>query len=121
MISRANRRHVTVEKLEAATRELAELYLRLDLPRVWGDGKRVAADGTQYDFYDQNLLAGYQLRYRPVGAVAYRHVANHYIATFRHFIPPAIWEAAYVFEGMMQATLSIIPDRSSAWRGKRGA
>src|SRR3546814_1989066 len=30
MISRANRRHVTVEKLEAATRELAELYLRLE-------------------------------------------------------------------------------------------
>src|SRR3546814_1325109 len=93
MISRANRRHVTVDKLEAATRELAELYLRLDLPRVWGDGKSVAADGTQYDFYDQNLLAGYHFRYRKMGAVAYRHVANNYIATFRHFIPPGIWEA----------------------------
>src|SRR3546814_17855962 len=62
MISRANRRHVTVEKLEAATRELAELYLRLDLPRVWGDGKSVAADGTQYDFYDQNLLRSEERR-----------------------------------------------------------
>src|SRR3546814_17989958 len=114
MISRANRRHVTVEKLEAATRELAELYLRLDLPRVWGDGKSVAADGTQYDFYDQNLLAGYHFRYRKMGAVAYRHVANNYIATFRHFIPPGIWEAVYVIEGLMQAKLSIEPDTVSS-------
>jgi hypothetical protein len=37
---------------------LIELYLLLDLPRVWGDGRTVAADGTQYDFYDENLLAG---------------------------------------------------------------
>lgn len=110
MISRVNRRHVTVEKLEAATRELAELYLRLDLPRLWGDGKSVAADGTQYDFYDQNLLAGYHFRYRKMGAVAYRHVANNYIATFRHFIPPGIWEAVYVIEGLMQAKLSVEPD-----------
>ncbi|WP_233171851.1 Tn3 family transposase [Dyella sp. ASV21] len=110
MISRVNRRHVTIEKLEAATRELAELYLRLDLPRAWGDGKRVAADGTQYDFYDQNLLAGYHFRYKKMGAVAYRHVANNYIATFRHFIPPGVWEAIYVIEGLLQAKLSVEPD-----------
>src|SRR3546814_21108871 len=45
-----------------------------------------------------------------MGAVAYRHVANNYIATFRHFIPPGIWEAVYVIEGLMQAKLSIEPD-----------
>ncbi|PZP90123.1 MAG: Tn3 family transposase, partial [Variovorax paradoxus] len=33
------------------------------------------ADGTQFDFYDDNLLAGYHFRYRKMGAVAYRHVA----------------------------------------------
>ena len=38
-------------------RELIELYLRLDLPKHWGDGKTVAADGTQYDFYDNNPAA----------------------------------------------------------------
>src|SRR3546814_711921 len=65
---------------------------------------------SQYDFYDQNLLAGYHFRYRKMGAVAYRHVANNYIATFRHFIPPGIWEAVYVIEGLMQAKLSIEPD-----------
>lgn len=110
MLSFVNRRHMTVEKLEAANRELVELYLRLDLPRVWGDGKSVAADGTQYDFYDQNLLVGMHFRYRKVGAVAYRHVANNYIANFQHFIPPGIWEAIYVIEGLLKARLSVEAD-----------
>ncbi|WP_143292990.1 Tn3 family transposase, partial [Burkholderia pseudomallei] len=86
MLSFVNRRHVSLDKLETAQRELIELYLRLDLPKHWGDGKTVAADGTQYDFYDNNLLAGYHFRYRKMGAVAYRHVADNYIAVFQHFI-----------------------------------
>ncbi|KAF1007402.1 MAG: hypothetical protein GAK28_01744 [Luteibacter sp.] len=110
MISRVHRRHITVETLEAATRELAELYLRLDLPRAWGDGKSVAADGSQYDFYEQNLLAGYHFRYKKMGAVAYRHVANNYIATFRHFIPPGIWEAVWVIDGLLKTRLSVEPN-----------
>ena len=110
MLSYVNRRHLSLEKLETAYRELTELYLQLDLPKVWGDGKTVAADGTQYDFYDQNLLAGYHFRYRKMGAVAYRHVANNYIAVFHHFIPPGIWEAIYVIEGLLKAGLSVEAD-----------
>ena len=102
-LSFVNRRHFTVEKLEAAQRELIELYLQLDLPKLWGDGRTVAADGTQYDFYEENLLAGYHFRYRKMGAVAYRHVANNYVAVFCHFIPPGVWEAVYVIEGLMKA------------------
>jgi TnpA family transposase len=110
MLSFVNRRHMSLEKLETAQRELIELYLRLDLPKHWGDGKTVAADGTQYDFYDNNLLAGYHFRYRKMGAVAYRHVADNYIAVFRHFIPPGVWEAIYVIEGLLKAGLSVKAD-----------
>lgn len=110
MLSFVNRRHLSLESLEAAQRELNEVYLRLDLPKAWGDGKTVAADGTQYDFYDENLLAGYHFRYRKMGAVAYRHVANNYIAVFRHFIPPGVWEAIYVIEGLLKAGLSVEAD-----------
>lgn len=110
MLSFVNRRHLSLESLEAAQRELNEVYLRLDLPKIWGDGKTVAADGTQYDFYDENLLAGYHFRYRKMGAVAYRHVANNYIAVFRHFIPPGVWEAIYVIEGLLKAGLSVEAD-----------
>jgi TnpA family transposase len=101
---------MSVDKLETAQRELIELYLRLDLPKHWGDGKTVAADGTQYDFYENNLLAGYHHRYRKMGAVAYRHVADNYIAVFRHFIPPGVWEAIYVIEGLLKAGLSVQAD-----------
>ncbi len=107
MLSFVNRRYMNLDRLEAAQRELIELYLRLDLPKHWGDGKTVAADGTQYDFYDNNLLAGYHFRYRKMGAVAYRHVADNYIAVFRHFIPPGVWEAIYVIEGLLKAGLSV--------------
>ncbi|HFL6174923.1 Tn3 family transposase [Pseudomonas aeruginosa] len=110
MLSYTNRRHLSLEKLDKANRELVELYLQLDLPKLWGDGKAVAADGTQFDFYDDNLLAGYHFRYRKMGAVAYRHVANNYIAVFQHFIPPGIWEAIYVIEGLLKADLSIEAD-----------
>ena len=110
MLSYTNRRHLALEKLDKANRELVELYLQLDLPKLWGDGKAVAADGTQFDFYDDNLLAGYHFRYRKMGAVAYRHVANNYIAVFQHFIPPGIWEAIYVIEGLLKADLSVEHD-----------
>ena len=110
MLSYTNRRHLSLEKLDKANRELVELYLQLDLPKVWGDGKAVAADGTQFDFYDDNLLAGYHFRYRKMGAVAYRHVANNYIAVFQHFIPPGIWEAIYVIEGLLKADLTVEAD-----------
>lgn len=110
MLSLVHRKHMTVEQLEAATRELTELYLRLELPKVWGDATRVAADGTQYDAYAENLTAGYHFRYRKMGLVAYRHVADNYIAVFRHFIPPGIWEAVYVIEGLLKAGLSVEPD-----------
>lgn len=110
MLSYTNRRHLSLEKLDKANRELVELYLQLDLPKLWGDGKAVAADGTQFDFYDDNLLAGYHFRYRKMGAVAYRHVANNYIAVFQHFIPPGIWEAIYVIEGLLKADHSVEVD-----------
>ena len=110
MLSYTNRRHLSLEKLDKANRELVELYLQLDLPKLWGDGKAVAADGTQFDFYDDNLLACYHFRYRKMGAVAYRHVANNYIAVFQHFIPPGIWEAIYVIEGLLKVDLSVEPD-----------
>ncbi|WP_211454325.1 Tn3 family transposase [Collimonas antrihumi] len=110
MLSFVNRRHMTVENLDAAIRDLNELHLRLDLPKLWGDGKSVAADGTQYDFYEENLLAGFHFRYRKMGAVAYRHVANNYIAVFRHFIAPGVWEAIYVIEGLLKAKLSVEAD-----------
>lgn len=109
-LSYANRHHMGLEQLDAAHRDMTELYLRLQLPKKWGDGTKVAADGTQYDFYDQNLLVGMHFRYKKMGAVAYRHVADNYIAVFHHFIPPGVLEAIYVIEGLHKAGLSVEAD-----------
>lgn len=70
----------------------------------------MAADGTQYDFYDNNLLAGDHCRYRKMGALAYRHVADNYIAVFQHFVPPGVWDAIYVIAGLLKAGLSLKAD-----------
>jgi TnpA family transposase len=110
MLSFANRKHVTVEKLETARRELVEFYLQLDLPKAWGNGTMVGADGTQFDFYENNLLVGHHFRYRKMGAVAYRHVADNYIAVFGEFVPPGVWEGIYVIEALQQARLSVEAD-----------
>jgi hypothetical protein len=109
-LSYTNQRHMSLDQLDNARRDLTELYLRLELPKLWGEGKKVAADGTQHDFYDQNLLVGMHFRCRRMGAVAYRHVADNYIAVFRHFIPPGVLEAVYVIEGLMKAGLSVQAD-----------
>jgi hypothetical protein len=44
-----NRRHVTVDKLNAALVDIINRYNALNLPSVWGDGKSAAADGTKYE------------------------------------------------------------------------
>jgi hypothetical protein len=61
-LSFVNRRHVTAAKLNAASRDIINLYARFPLPKLWGDGKTAAADGTKYELYDQNLLAEYHIR-----------------------------------------------------------
>src|SRR5260370_8331919 len=62
-LARLNRRHVTTEKLEAALRDVINRFNRCTLPRCWGTGKRAAADGTQYDLAEENLLAEQHIRY----------------------------------------------------------
>jgi TnpA family transposase len=110
-ISFVNRRHISLDALDSAIRLMTEVYARLDLPTTWGDLTEVAADGTHYGFYDQNLLSGYHFRYRKTGAVAYRHVATNYIAVFRHFMPPGMQEAVYVIEGLLNSGLSVSANR----------
>lgn len=95
-------------------RDIIDCYHQFALPRVWGDGKSAAADGTQYHLYEQNLVADYHIRYGSFGAIAYHHVSDNYIALFSHFIPPGVWEAIYIIEGLLKNTSVIQPDRIHA-------
>ena len=73
----------------------------LDVARIWGDGSKVGADGTQIDTWDDNLLAETSVRYGGYGGIAYRHIADTYIALFSRFIPCGVWEAVHIFEGLL--------------------
>lgn len=109
-LSRMNRRHITGEKLEAATRDILDIYRQFQLPRYWGSGKTAAFDGTLFELAEQNLLADFHFRYRLKGAVAFHVISDLYIALFTHFIPPGVWEAVYIIEALMQNRSKIQPD-----------
>jgi TnpA family transposase len=60
--------------------------MTLDLPKIWGDGSTAVADGSQIDTWENNLLAESHIRYGGYGGIAYRHIADNYIALFSRFI-----------------------------------
>jgi TnpA family transposase len=51
-----------VTNLNAAQRDIINRFHRFPLPRYWGDEKRAAADGTQYELAEENLLAEKHIR-----------------------------------------------------------
>src|SRR6266487_5397085 len=67
ILAQVNRRHITAEKLDAANRDIINRFRRCTLPRCWGDEKRAAADGTQYDLAEENLVAEKHIRYGGFG------------------------------------------------------
>jgi hypothetical protein len=81
-----NQRHVSEEKLEQAIRSVINSYNRFELPKHWGSGKHVAADGTKWNLYEHNLLSEYHIRYGGYGGIGYYHVSDTYVALFSHFI-----------------------------------
>ena len=108
-ISFVNRRHVSVDKLNAALVDIINRYNVLKLPGIWGDGTTSAADGTKYELYEENLLSEYHIRYGGYGGIAYHHVSDTYIALFSHFISCGTWEAVYIIEGLLKNCSEIQP------------
>ena len=108
-IAHIHRRHFTTDKLEAAARDIIDCFNRYTLPHYWGDEKRVAADGTQYELAEENLLAEQHIRYGGYGGIAYHHVSDTYILLFSHFIACGVWEAIYILDGLIRNRSSIKP------------
>ena len=104
-----NRRHVSAAKLEAASRDVINVYSRFALPGVWGTGELAAADGTKVDLYEENLISEYHVRYGGYGGIAYHHVSDTYIALFTHFFACGVWEAVYILDGLLKNASEIQP------------
>jgi TnpA family transposase len=105
-----NRRHVTIDKLNAALVDIINRYNVLNLPGVWGEGKSAAADGTKYELYEENLMSEYHIRYGGYGGIAYHHVSDTYVALISQFISCGTSEALYIIEGLHKNLSDIQPD-----------
>ena len=87
LLAFANRRHISTDALRAACNDLINLYAEFGLPLCWGSGESAAADGSLLETYEENLFAAHHVRYGRSGGIAYRHVADTYIALFTSFHP----------------------------------
>jgi len=110
----ADRRHVDIEDLRAASADLIDLYSQFELPQQWGTGHSAAADGTHFETYEDNLLAEHHIRYGKTGGIAYRHVADNYIALFSRFIACGTYEATYILDALLQNLSDVQPNRVHA-------
>jgi Tn3 transposase DDE domain-containing protein len=108
--SLAGNKHTTAIKIDKASATVINAFNKLDVTSVWGDGRVAAADGSQIDTWENNLLAETSIRYGGYGGIAYRHVSNTYIALFSHSIPCGVWEAVYIIEGLLKNSSDIQPD-----------
>jgi hypothetical protein len=106
----AANKHATAAKIEKASATVVNAFGKLDVTAMWGDGKTAAADGSQIDTWEDNLLAETSVRYGGYGSIAYRHISNTYIALFSHFIPCGVWEAVYIIEGLLKNESDVQPD-----------
>jgi TnpA family transposase len=109
-----DRRHMDLANLRAASADLINLYLKFELPRQWGTGEVAAADGTHFETYESNLLAEHHIRYGKTGGIAYRHIADNYIALFSRFIACGTYEATYILDALLQNLSDLHPKRVHA-------
>ncbi len=109
-----DRRHVDISDLRAASADLVNLYSRFELPQQWGSGASAAADGTHFETHEDNLLAEQHIRYGKTGGIAYRHVADNYIALFSRFIACGTYEATYILDALLQNLSDLRPSRVHA-------
>ncbi len=109
-LSTANHRHVTVDQLDKALRDVINRYAGCALPQLWGKEKVAAADGTQFGLYAETLQSEYHIRYGDYGGIAYHHLSDMSIALFSHFIVCGVWEAVYILDILKKNTSVIQPD-----------
>jgi TnpA family transposase len=109
-----DRRHVDTADLRAASADLINLYLQFELVGQWGTGETAVADGTHFEIYEDNLLAEHHIRYGKTGGIAYRHIADNYIALFSRFIACGTYEATYILDALLENLSDLHPKRVHA-------
>lgn len=109
-----DRRHVDIADLRAASADLINLYLQFELVDQWGTGEAAVADGTHFEIYEDNLLAEHHIRNGKTGGIAYRHIADNYVALFSRFIACGNYEATYILDALLENLSELHPKRVHA-------
>lgn len=109
-LARVHRRHISLEALQKAIESIINDYNQFHLPKFWGTGSSASVDGTKWDMYENNLLVENHIRYGGYGGIGYYHVSDTYIALFSHFIPCGVFEALYLFDGLLSNQSDIQPN-----------
>jgi TnpA family transposase len=109
-IHRINAQHIDADKLEAASADVTNEYIRFELPRFWGAANVAIADGTQVELRENNLLGERHIRYGGYGGIAYHHISATYIALFSKFIACGVWEAVYILDALLENRSDLQPD-----------
>lgn len=110
ILKKINDQHISSDKLESASKDIINEYTHFELPKLWGSGQAAIADGTHVKLRENNLLGERHIRYGGYGGIAYHHVSDTYIALFSHFIACGVWEAVYIFDGLLKNQSEIQPD-----------
>jgi TnpA family transposase len=113
-LRRINAGHVSIVKLEAALTDVINEYARFEIPKFWGGGQAAIADGTHIELRENNLIGEQHIRYGGYGGIAYHHISDTYIALFSKFITCGVWEAVYIFDGLLQNKSDIHVDKVHA-------
>jgi len=109
-IQRIDKKYATIENIDKANADIINTYSMFYLPKLWGLGKTLAADGTKWDLYAKNLLSEYHIRYGGYGGIGYYHISDNYIAFFSHFIPCGVWEAVHILDAFYENKSDMKPD-----------
>jgi TnpA family transposase len=109
-LSRINKKHISLASLTKAITRIVDCLNQFPLLKAWGTGIRVGVDGTFEDIYDDNMIAEHHVRYGKKGGVAYRHIADNYIALFSTFISCGMWEAIHIIDGLLQNASEVQPN-----------
>ncbi len=109
-LSRINKKHISLKSLTKAITHIVDCLNQFPLLKAWGTGIRVGVDGTFEDIYDDNMIAEHHVRYGKKGGVAYRHIADNYIALFSTFISCGVWEAIHIIDGLLQNASEVQPN-----------
>jgi TnpA family transposase len=72
------------------------------------------ADGTHFEIHEDNLVAEHHIRYGKIGGIAYRHIADNYVALFSRFIAYGTYEATYILDALLANLSDLHPKRVHA-------